>query len=1405
MKYFSLQNAFILGISLALFNVSSSTFAISWPNAPTGEFNGGKIGDILYPDNTNKRIGIGTGTPSGTLEVVGTGGRVILLADSANGGGACSGGQEEIQIDSTGISVGDTIDGEDIVSVGVGYICTDNTGISWNIGEHKWWKTPGSEMVVDTNGNIGVGNPSPSKKLDVNGDIQVSNGSDICVEGGVCLSSAGGKFVDGTDLNDAVYKGGNVGIGLDVPTKTLDVDGDINFNGNLYQNGSPFAIEGGDPSYGSSGGSPDDAVFVNNSGNVGIGTTSPGQALHVGNGDVSNYTHLDISGAYGYHFRRSRGNASSPADVQEGDDIGHLMGLAYRGGDYRISSYINLTTDGAPGADFVPGKIGFYTTAPTGGNPAFRMVIDNEGNVGIGNSNPSKTLDVDGDIQVSSGNDICIEGGNCLSSVSGGGGELNIEVRLMQYLDESSRYISDHEIFDIDGETYMFGPFYSHDGYYGSYFYKWNKTKEKFKRNDTMGEDVGGGITNLRGYTGEIFKKGGNTYFLAWNFRTHSTTLGFARVYKYNGTKFIFEKEFYPYSTSTIEDVFKIDGEIYIVSHDWNSWSNTFYFSKWNGSDFQFFDEYRISESYTDYTDIVTWNGDTYFAIEHGLFKWDGSEFDFSKNYYDGYDAWNYARIIPINHAMTYYVSESRQCLWDEGQEHFSNCSTAHNGGGFEEFLIGERKYWLGSGYIYNWEAGFNKVHTIFTSHLEDSKWEIYEIEGDMYFILSMGERDPGMNIYKLVVDGGSASVDNQSITHFSLNGTDLELTLENDANGMNTVDLSSLSGGGSGDDLGNHTATQNIILGNHYLSGDGGNEGIFVDGTGEVGIGKTNPSKTLDVDGDGRFTGKLTLDKITFPNTDGTNGQVLKTNGSGILSWANDASGSGGDDLGNHTATQNIILGNHYLSGDGGNEGILIDNSGKVKVENLQIPDTTASDEGILYKNGNSFLHNFHHPTGGTHVPIGQNTFIGEFAGNFSMGSTTTKAQDASYNTGVGYAALQSNTNGHSNTALGANALPSSTTGNQNTAIGTSALLSNTTGYLNTATGSSALRSNTTGAYNAGHGTNALRANTTGTYNAAHGLSTLFSNTTGSFNAAHGGNAMRLNINGNDNSAHGAYAMYDNVSGSENTATGKDALRFNENGNQNVVIGVKALQGSNVSGNVAVGYMAGYGAQSDYNTTIGYKAGGNLTTGSNNILIGKEVNLSDPTLSNKLNIGNTLYGDLSLGRVGIKMENPSYDLHVNGSAGKPGGGSWMDSSDRRLKKNIQNLSGIKALEKLTTLQGISFEWIHPEEHDSGTRFSFVAQDLEKVFPNWVKETAPSGKDSELIAEGEKVKNISFPHDFNAFLIEGIKELKNRIDALWQKSEKQTEDISTLFKIIEKQQEEIDLLKNQLQALQSTL
>jgi hypothetical protein len=128
-------------------------------------------------------------------------------------------------------------------------------------------------------------------------------------------------------------------------------------------------------------------------------------------------------------------------------------------------------------------------------------------------------------------------------------------------------------------------------------------------------------------------------------------------------------------------------------------------------------------------------------------------------------------------------------------------------------------------------------------------------------------------------------------------------------------------------------------------------------------------------------------------------------------------------------------------------------------------------------------------------------------------------------------------------------------------------------------------------------------------------------------------------------------------------------------------------------------------------------------------------------------------------GNVGIGTTSPGYLLEVDGLAGKPGGGTWSDSSDARLKENIEPIDGQHALAVLNQLQGVTFEWINPGEHSAGTQAGLIAQDVEEVFPDWVEEVEPKGSDAALIPEGEKAKAVHFPHDFNAYVVEAVKEL----------------------------------------------
>jgi hypothetical protein len=120
----------------------------------------------------------------------------------------------------------------------------------------------------------------------------------------------------------------------------------------------------------------------------------------------------------------------------------------------------------------------------------------------------------------------------------------------------------------------------------------------------------------------------------------------------------------------------------------------------------------------------------------------------------------------------------------------------------------------------------------------------------------------------------------------------------------------------------------------------------------------------------------------------------------------------------------------------------------------------------------------------------------------------------------------------------------------------------------------------------------------------------------------------------------------------------------------------------------------------------------------------------------------------LDSGFVGIGETQPMHNFEVVGSAAKTGGGSWASLSDRRLKKNIKDLEG--SLEKLMKVRGVTFEYLDPKSINEleGERVGVIAQELEKVFPDWVAE------------RGDGYKAVTF-RGFEAIAVEAIRELRD--------------------------------------------
>jgi len=367
-------------------------------------------------------------------------------------------------------------------------------------------------------------------------------------------------------------------------------------------------------------------------------------------------------------------------------------------------------------------------------------------------------------------------------------------------------------------------------------------------------------------------------------------------------------------------------------------------------------------------------------------------------------------------------------------------------------------------------------------------------------------------------------------------------------------------------------------------------------------------------------------------------------------------------------------------------------------------------------------------------------------FIGHQSGISTTT----GRYNSFIGYQSGYSNLTGTKNYFIGYRSGYMNTGGLSNIFIGDSTGFSNTTGAKNVYIGNQSGKSNITGSYNIhlGYqsGLNSLtsynvfignesgKLNTYGTYNAFIGYQSGFSNTTGNENVFLGYKTGYSNTTGLRNVFIGWNAGLSNLIGQYNIFVGRDAGQANTDGNSNVYIGEssgsslvsgtnntfvgKSTGGNQTTGgynvyiggqaaiykaagsnNIQIGYHCGAYADGDDNVLIGYFAGmGHV--GSRNVLIGKQAgqNLATGTndvliIENSTDLTTPLvYGDFANSRIAFNRTATTYPLQVgngvtNGNAAYlTAGGTWTSTSSKSLKDRFVTLSAKDLLSKIENL-----------------------------------------------------------------------------------------------------------------------
>jgi hypothetical protein len=413
-----------------------------------------------------------------------------------------------------------------------------------------------------------------------------------------------------------------------------------------------------------------------------------------------------------------------------------------------------------------------------------------------------------------------------------------------------------------------------------------------------------------------------------------------------------------------------------------------------------------------------------------------------------------------------------------------------------------------------------------------------------------------------------------------------------------------------------------------------------------------------------------------------------------------------------------------------------------------------------------------------GTGSFANSNTFVGVGAGT---ANTPEGNGNGSRNSFFGKDAGRNNTTGFHNSFFGSDAGANST-GERNSFFGALVGLNNTTGIFNSFFGAEAGVSNTTGSSNSFFGLSAGRFNTSGSLNSFFGLETGHNNTTGGGNSFFGSavglnnttgernsffglNAGVFNTTGNSNSFFGDHTGQ-RATGSLNTFIGANAdfaavQDMSPSGNRNTLLGANAALGSGGMFSPDNATAIGANARVDQanSLVLGSINGVNFATADTKVGIGTttptarlsvvatgdgarvlhlgterswvfkqlgtgaetalELTGNDPSNNNKNFLINTT------GFVGVGTTAPTVTLSVNGSANKPGGGSWTVFSDERLK-NIKGrfTSGLNAVMQL---QPLRYEYkrdnalkLKPE----GEHVGFSAQAVQKIIPEAVTSTA---------------------------------------------------------------------------------
>jgi len=272
------------------------------------------------------------------------------------------------------------------------------------------WDSRVEAMTILGDGRVGIGTNSPIGKLTVRYRgplLQLINSTTDHTWEFYTGGSVGDDGLGIFDRTNSVYRVaidslGKVGIGTTLPGGKLTVRD----RGKILElinsaSGHTWDFVSGDTLGDHGLGLYDknaDAfrLSIDANGNVGVGTPVPDAGLHVvmsaGTENVRFERNEDTQVGASLSGRRSRGTPANRTALQQDDVMTGINAWGWDGDEYHISSYMRMHVDGTVSDNEMPGRIVFATRKAGEFEPYPRMVIKNDGLVGIGTESPQAKL-----------------------------------------------------------------------------------------------------------------------------------------------------------------------------------------------------------------------------------------------------------------------------------------------------------------------------------------------------------------------------------------------------------------------------------------------------------------------------------------------------------------------------------------------------------------------------------------------------------------------------------------------------------------------------------------------------------------------------------------------------------------------------------------------------------------------------------------------------------------------------------------------------------------------------------------------------------------------------------------------------------------------------------------------------